>query len=125
MSSHSSKIAAEHKFAKALVERLPDKVRVGPYDFWIEKWPATTASDNQRYGEMSSIEQTIRIQLDMPTRYKALDTFFHEVSHAIFWVYGLGDDDKEEETVSVFGTGMAALYRDNPWILDWVKSARL
>lgn len=115
----------EHEFARALMGRLPVTVRIGPYDFRIERWTHHQASGVSRYGECSSVEQTIRFQFDMPSRYKAVDTFFHEVAHAMYWAYGASDDDKEERLVCMLGTGLAALHRDNPWIAGWVGSAQL
>lgn len=116
---------AEQKFAKALVENLPASVRVGPYTFSIEKWSMHQASANQAFGLCSSNEQRISIQSEMPTRWRAVDTFIHELYHAIFYAYGIEDEDKEERAVGALGTAHVALYRDNPWLIDWIKSAKL
>ena len=115
----------EQAFARALMQKLPAVVRVGPYDFRIVQWTIQQATGISRWGEFSSIEQTIRLQTDMPSRYKCLDTFFHELCHAIYWAYGISDDDKEERIVGMLGSAMAALYRDNPWLAGWVQSAKL
>jgi hypothetical protein len=115
----------EHEFARALMGRLPGSVRVGPFEFSITLWDQHQATGAQRYGECSSVEQALRFQGDMPTRWKAVDTFFHEVSHAIYWAYGVHDDDKEERIVGALGTALAALYRDNPWLTGWIDSAKL
>lgn len=111
------------KDARKLVEALPDVVRVGGYDWYLEKWNAHQARGASRWGECSTGEMTIRIQLDMPTAQKAVDTLMHEISHAMFWVYGVQDEDKEERLVGALGSGLMALYRDNPWLLDWLRKA--
>ncbi len=106
-----------------MVDRLPAVVRVGLYDFAIEKWHADRAAGARRWGECSCAEMRISIQLDMPTRLKAADTFMHEVQHAVFWSFGVQDEDKEERTIVLMATGLMTVYRDNPWLLDWLKEA--
>lgn len=108
---------------RAAVDALSDSIRVAGFDLRIEKWTHQQAASMARYGEFSSIEQTIRIQNDMPSRFKAVDTVMHEISHAIFWAYGIEDGDKEERVVSVLGTAWMALHRDNPWLAGWVTVA--
>jgi hypothetical protein len=115
----------EIAFATALIDALPSTIRVGAYDFRIEKWSPHAASANRRWGEVSSVEQTIRIQRDMPTRYKAVDTVIHEIMHALYWAVGVDDEDTEERIVSLLSTATASLYRDNSWLIDWIKSAQL
>jgi hypothetical protein len=105
------------------VEALPDKIRVGPYDFRIEVWHAMAAAGNQAFGQCSTCEQTIRVQRDMPTAFKAVDTLFHEAGHAIYWAYGIQTGDEEERLVAVLGTALLALHRDNPWLSGWVTAA--
>jgi hypothetical protein len=69
------------------------------------------------------MEQTIRIQRHMATPQKAVDTFMHEVLHALYWAYGIRDEDKEERTVGAMSTALMTCYRDNPWLLDWIREA--
>lgn len=108
---------------REIIDELPASVRVGGFDFRIEKWNPNQTLGAQRWGEFSSAEARIAVQRDMPTVHKAVDTVLHEISHAIFWVYGIEDEDKEERIVSTFGSAWMALYRDNPWLLDWIKRA--
>ena len=113
----------ERERALALVKKLPPSIRVGAYDFELEKWHALTAAAVRRWGECSCTEMIIRIQQDMPTRIKAADTLIHEISHAIWWAFGVEDEDKEERTVNLSASGWTCVYRDNPWLLDWLKEA--
>ncbi|WP_370198651.1 hypothetical protein [Bradyrhizobium elkanii] len=106
-----------------MVDALPEMIRVAGFDIRIERWTNHQAAGVSRWGEFSSIEQTIRIQNDMPSRFKAVDTVLHEISHAIYWAYGIEDDDKQERIVSVFGTAWMTLHRDNSWLADWIKNA--
>lgn len=102
------------------VKELPKTVRVGPFDFHIVPMDMHKATANSRYGECSSIEMKISIQEEFSSPIKAVDTVLHEISHAIFWAYGLEDGDKEERTVSTFGTAWTQVWRDNPKLLAWV-----
>lgn len=106
-----------------IIDKLPNTVRVGGFDIRIELMSTHMAAGMQRYGEFSSIEQMIRLQREMSSRFQAVNTFLHEVNHAIFWAYGLEDDDKEERIVSTFGTAQMTLFRDNPWLTKWIAEA--
>lgn len=119
------KTDAEYEFARRLMGKIPQIIRVGLFDFRIELMTHHQAAGVSRWGEFSSVEQLIRLQADMPTRYKAVDTFFHEVSHAIFWSYGIKNEDNEERIVSALGSALAALHRDNPWLVEWIEGAKL
>jgi hypothetical protein len=104
----------------AAMDALPETVRVGAFTFAIDKWTSHKAAGNSRYGECSSIEQKIGVQRDMATPEKAVDTFLHEVGHAIYWAYGFEAGDKEERIVSGFASAWVQVYRDNPWLLGWI-----
>lgn len=109
--------------AAALIAKLPASVRVGPYDFRLEKWCSHAANGARSWGECSSCEFVIRIQDNIPRPEKALDTLLHEIGHALFWTYKLQDDDKEERVVSTMATAWTQIYRDNPWLIDWIGDA--
>lgn len=115
----------EADFARALIKKLPKTLRVGAFDFSIEVWASTSSAANRRFGECSTVEQTIRISEDLATRYKVMNTFMHEALHAAYWVYGVDDEDKEERIVNAMSTAMVALFRDNPWLPGWIESADL
>ena len=115
----------EAKFAGSLIAMLPKSVRIGGFDFRIEIMTTAAAASASRYGECSSVKQTISVQEWMASRYKCVDTVVHEIAHAMYWAYDIKDDDKEERIICAMGSGWMAFYRDNPWFLDWVKSACL
>lgn len=102
------------------VQSLPRSIRIGPFDYQIEKWAPLASLAVHRWGECSSTELVLRIQVDMPSPQKAIDTFLHEVSHAIFHVFGVEDGDKEERIVGLTATAWVQVYRDNPWLLKWL-----
>lgn len=59
----------------------------------------------------------------MPAVSKLVDTLLHEITHAIWWAYGLEDDDKEERIVRTMGAAWAQIWRDNPHLLGWLNEA--
>lgn len=103
------------------VERLPASIRVGPFDYEIVKMTSRESSALRRWGEFSSLEAKIRISTNFPTPVKAVDTLLHEVGHAIWFAWGIEKGDDEERTVGNAATGWVSVYRDNPWLLDWLK----
>ena len=113
----------ERERALALVKKLPPSIRVGAYDFEIEQWHANKAAGARRWGECSCTEMRISIQQDMPCRVQTVHTLVHEINHAVWWAFGVEDEDKEERTVNLSANGWTCVYRDNPWLLDWLKEA--
>lgn len=101
-------------------ERLPKTVRVAGYDFKIVVWQPLEAHSAHRYGECSTIEQVIRISRFSASPEKAVDTFLHELLHAIHWAFGVEDVDREERTVNLLSTGLMTVHRDNPWLAPWI-----
>ena len=109
------------KTGRQAIEALPAKLRVGLFDFRIEKFSAQRAMGKDCFGEFSSCEGYVALQLDMPSSVKAADTMLHEIGHAIYATYALTEDDKEERVVGAFATAWAQVFRDNSWLLPWLK----
>ena len=109
------------KTGRQAIEALPGSLRVGPFDFRIDKLSAQRAMGKDCFGEFSSCEGHLALQLDMPSAVKAADTMLHEAGHAIYATYALTEDDKEERIVAAFATGWAQVFRDNPWLLEWLR----
>jgi hypothetical protein len=109
------------KTSRQAIEALPPSLKIGPFDFGIEKLSAQRASGKDCFGEFSACEGQIALQLDMPSAVKAAETLLHEAGHAIYAICALAEDDKEERIVSVFATGWAQVLRDNPWLLRWLE----
>lgn len=103
------------------VERLPASIRIGPYEFEIEKMSSRTSASRARYGECNTQEQRIAVATDLASAAKAVDTFLHEALHGCWWVMSLENGDTQERVVCSLAVAMTSLYRDNPWLLDWLK----
>lgn len=108
--------------ADRALAKLPKTIRISGFDFDITRLTAAEATTQQKYGAFSSLTQAIEIQWGMPSVHKLVDTFMHEICHGLFWVYGIGKEDSEERIVSMLGTALLALHRDNPWLSAWISS---
>lgn len=106
---------------KSYIETLPAIIRVGPFDIQIIKWPQVSATAAHRWGEFSAAEQVIRIDSEMVTPFKAVDSILHEIGHVISWAYDIKDEDKEERRITTMATGWTQVYRDNRWLLQWIE----
>lgn len=105
------------------IARLPASIRIAGFDFTIRRMSSHESNGKGRYGECSTIEQTIYIQENIITNYKAVDTFLHEVLHALYWAYGVDDEDKEERIVGTLSSALMTCHRDNPWLALWIDEA--
>lgn len=106
-----------------VIDQLPATVRIGPFDFGLEKWPLLEATAASRWGECDKALLKIRVQERFPTNHKAVDTLLHEICHAIYWAFNIMDEDGEERTVQAMSTGWTSVFRDNPWLSGWIKEA--
>lgn len=106
-----------------LVASLPDSIRVGPFDIGISLLSVGQSLGDGKWGHFNQIGQEIALMAEFPTCPKAVDTFLHEITHAIWWAVGVQDNDGEERTVTALATGWTQVFRDNPWLLDWLKKA--
>jgi hypothetical protein len=98
--------------------RLPDRVRIGPYDFDIVDLDGEDAEKN--YGAFDYSSQTIAVLPEYPTPFLEVDTVLHEILHGIFAVFRLKGKEGEEHLVSTIATGLTMVLRDNPKLRQWL-----
>lgn len=106
-----------------LIASLPKSVRVGPYDVALEPMSPARQHVEDVTGYFAYPEVKIGFEAHPISAPYAADTLIHELNHAIYWVYGIKSEDDEERTVSTLSTGLVQVFRDNPWLLDWLKKA--
>lgn len=99
--------------------KIPASIKVAAFDIIVFQWTGQESHCRNRFGEFSPGELTIRIDTSSPV-FKIIDTFLHELNHAIWWAYGLEDGDKEERIASTMATAWTQIYRDNPEFLQWI-----
>lgn len=100
---------------------LPSSVKVGHLDYAIMSWGKRAAHESDRMGECGHQTLEIRIDFDHHPRQSA-NTLLHEITHAIWWAYGLQAADDQERTVTVLANGWSQVWRDNPSIFAWIVS---
>lgn len=100
--------------------KRPTKIRVACFDIAIDVWESKEATALARFGQFSALEQAIKLDGGM-NKVKTIDTLIHEINHAIYWAYGIEDEDKEERIVGTFATALTQVFRDNPDLLDFIK----
>lgn len=99
---------------------LPPYIKVAAFDIKVYPWDYRAATAANRFGEFSCIEQCIRIDTTV-SRFKIIDTLFHEINHAIYWAYNLEDSDKEERIVGIFATAWVQVIRDTPGLIPFIQ----
>src|SRR5690606_40211864 len=82
-------------------------------------WTTIASHAAGRFGEFSNLEMLVRVDSSVNPM-KVLDTLIHEINHAIYWAYGIEDEDKEERIVGTMATAWAQIYRDNPDLLRFI-----
>ena len=123
--SDPSKLAPADR-ATDLIDRLPDKVVVACNAYALEKWSGREAQMIGRFGECDNNGQRISIDRALSTPAKAVDTVLHEVLHAVWYTYVIKHKKMSEEAmVSILATALTAVFSANPWLPDWIKSARM
>lgn len=101
--------------------RLPNEVVVGPYTFKIKKWSTNMTQDKDALGQFLPREEYIGIDPSLKG-ILLLDTLIHEINHAVYFVYNILDEDKEERTVNALSTAWVKIYLDNPSLLGYINS---
>lgn len=109
---------------------LPNMVKVGYRDIEIHYVQPEFKTDNmtESYGEYRPREGVILLQHDLCGQ-ELTNTLWHEIKHAAVYVSGLNqangplkEDDHEEIVVNNLSNFELGIFRDNPWLLDFIKS---
>jgi hypothetical protein len=108
---------------KFLVEKLPQRVKVGSYTFSIDLVPSGTPSlGEDNYG--MTLFDSCRIFLDDGLSFDRLvNTVLHEVSHAVNHTYGISDGAEEETIATQSANGWMQVLLDNPKLELWLHQA--
>ena len=105
---------------KAPIE-LPNRVRVGYFNYEIVNWNSQDAIDAARYGQCSSMKQQIRVDTQFgPVR--TASTLLHEILHACCRQGGYDaiEHPSEEQTVTQFTDVLSQVWQDNPDVMEWI-----
>ena len=99
----------------------PGRIKVGYRDYDLHSMDHGRAVDDQKFGSCSNNTGHIWIDLALDA-HNVASTMLHELSHAIWSVWGRGDGERidQEQAALLFGNGFATVFRDNPALVEWL-----
>lgn len=98
---------------------LPKCVKVGAWNYEIQRWDSKDADDARKYGETSNNQKIIRVD-DSFTPQQTASTLLHEIIHAIYCRWRIEKPFDEEQIVDRLTEGLSAVWRDNPEVCFWI-----
>lgn len=117
---------------------LPKPIRIGPHKWrfeWIEPSPATPvesaqfageptarrAAEDDVWGWCSFGEHSIQLHPELVARPSLFaEVLWHEVGHAINYMYGVKDGQDEEEFTTQAARGWLQVFRDNRHLFAYI-----
>lgn len=110
------------------MDSKPTMIKVGWKDIRIEYIDSTFKKNNADFwGQFISRKGLIEIQKEAVGDDLA-NTLLHEIMHAIVYSSSLNSEGGaleepkfEEQVVNSLTNHLMAVFKDNPWLLDWLK----
>jgi Zn-dependent peptidase ImmA (M78 family) len=106
---------------------MEKKLKIGYQDIVIERETSTFQKQSDSYGEYDHRKNTISIQTGLSPLDEA-NTLLHEILHAVAYINSLTQSDqpldtenKEEIVINSMTNGLAQVFRDNKWLLQYFK----
>lgn len=96
---------------------IPGQVKVGPFRFSVERYEQKPTHD--AHGYCDTVGLVIGIADDV-VGVRLLDTFIHELTHAMHYAADLKDGDEEERIVTRLAISWAGVLVDNPGLGAWL-----
>ena len=108
--------------------KLPDKIKIGWKDVDLTKVKVSFVKNNSDYwGQYICRQNKIEIQ-EEAVGHDLANTLVHEIIHAIVYHSSLNaeggplyEGDNEEQTVNSMTNWLMGVFKDNPWLLDFLK----
>ena len=107
--------------------KLPDKIRIGYQDVVIDREKASFSKPTDSYGEYDHRKNSIIIQSELSNIDEA-NTLIHEILHGISYINSLtvsgqplDTENKEEVVINQITNGLIQVFRDNPWLMGYLK----
>jgi hypothetical protein len=112
------------------MSKLKTKIKIGYADIKIK---LLNKKDNPKwckdhFGEYDSNKSEILINSSL-SKIEEANTFLHELLHASIWISGLSTEGsvleqkkREEIVVNALANNLAQVFRDNKWILPYLKT---
>jgi hypothetical protein len=93
---------------------LPSEIRIGAQLYKVIGRDNEWHEDTGDYGKVDFSTHEVSVATEGRTLGEILDTLLHETLHIIWFEWNLPTRPKEERAVRGLGTGMAAVYAQNP-----------
>ena len=94
--------------------QLPSQVKVGPYLYQVHHRDEEWYDQTESHGQCHNSKQQIDVYVTGNDRVD-LDTLWHEINHALWWMFNLEEKkDDEEKIVRTLSTGQLMVLVDNP-----------
>lgn len=112
------------------MSKLRTKIRIGYADVKIKLTSKSKSPKwfKEHFGEFDFNKSEIKIN-DSLSKIEEANTFLHELLHASIWISGLSCEGgvlepkkREEIVVSTLANNLAQVFRDNKWILPYLKT---
>jgi len=102
---------------------IKDKIKIGYRTYSIEKNDRVWNKQTESYGQFLSKEGIICMSSEEDSISQA-NTLIHEMLHGTVYQWGLDSalDDKEERVVNTLANGLTTVFRDNPWLMNFIKN---
>jgi len=107
--------------SRATRGKPPGRIKIGFRDYEVYLADHAQAVNEQKFGSCSSSLGYIWIDLGLDA-HNVASTMLHELSHAIWSVWGRGDNEMigQEQAALLFSNGFATVFRDNPKLVRWI-----
>ena len=111
------------------MSKLKTKIKIGYADIEIKLLSKKESPKwcKDRFGEYDSSKSQILLNNNL-TKIEEANTFIHELLHASIWVSGLSAEGgvlepkkREEIVVNTLANNLAQVFRDNKWVLPYLK----
>ena len=106
---------------------MEKKLKIGYQDIVIERETSTFQKQSDSYGEYDHRKNSISLQTGLSPLDEA-NTLLHEILHAVAYINSLTQSDqpldtenKEEIVINSMTNGLAQVFRDNKWLLQYFK----
>jgi len=111
------------------MSKLNTKIKIGYADIEIKLLSKKESPKwcKDHFGEYDSSKSQILINNNL-TKIEEANTFIHELLHASIWISGLSAEGgvlepkkREEIVVNTLANNLAQVFRDNKWVLPYLK----
>lgn len=99
-----------------------DRIKIGARRYSLRAMPGEDRSEI--HGKISLDRGLIMLDPAIPADNQA-ETLLHEILHGVWYAYNLEDGLKEEAVVTALGTGLMAVFVDNPDLMKVLMDAAL